>query len=69
MAPKNTPPAVLARLNRELLLVLGAPEVKTYFDNAAIEAVGSTPAEFANFFRDEKERWAAIIRETGAKID
>ena len=69
MAPKNTPPAVLARLNRELLLVLGAPEVKAYFDNAAIEAVGSTPAEFANFFRDEKERWAVIIRETGAKID
>ncbi len=69
MAPKNTPPAVLARLNRELLAVLGAPEVKTYFDNAAIEPVGSTPAEFANFFREEKERWAVIIRETGAKID
>ncbi len=69
MAPKNTPPAALARLNRELLAVLGAPEVKTYFDNAAIEPVGSTPAEFANFFREEKERWAVIIRETGARID
>ncbi len=69
MAPKNTPPAVLARLNRELLAVLGAPEVKTYFDSAAIEPVGSTPAEFANFFREEKERWAVIIRETGARID
>ena len=69
MAPKNTPPAVLARLNRELLAVLGAPEVKTYFDNAAIEPVGSTPAEFAGFFREEKERWAVIIRETGARID
>ena len=69
MAPRNTPPAVLARLNRELLAVLGTPEVKTYFDNAAIEAVGSTPAEFTSFFREEKERWAVIIRETGARID
>ncbi|MFN0163000.1 MAG: Bug family tripartite tricarboxylate transporter substrate binding protein [Burkholderiales bacterium] len=69
MAPRNTPPAVVARLNRELLQALNAPEVKTYFDNAAIEAVGSTPAEFASFFREEKERWAVIIRETGAKID
>jgi tripartite-type tricarboxylate transporter receptor subunit TctC len=43
--------------------------VKTYFDNAAIEPAGSTPAEFAAFFREEKERWAAIIRDTGAKID
>ena len=69
MAPRSTPTAVLARLNRELLAVLGTPEVKTYFDNAAIEPVGSTPAEFATFFREEKERWAVIIRETGAKID
>ena len=35
----------------------------------SIEAVGSTPAEFGAFFRDERERWARIIRETGAKID
>jgi len=38
-------------------------------DGAAIEAVGSTPAEFGAFFREEKARWAKIIRETGARID
>jgi tripartite-type tricarboxylate transporter receptor subunit TctC len=69
MAPRNTPAAVIARLNREAVAALGAPEVKTYLDNAAIEPVGSTPAEFGTFFREEKDRWAAIIRETGARID
>ena len=69
LAPKGTSPAVLARLNRESIAALGAPEVRTYLDNAAIEAVGSTPADFATFFREEKERWAVIIRETGARID
>jgi tripartite-type tricarboxylate transporter receptor subunit TctC len=69
MAPRNTPAAVIARLNREAIAALGAAEVKTYLDNAAIEPVGSTPAEFGTFFRDEKDRWAAIIRETGARID
>jgi tripartite-type tricarboxylate transporter receptor subunit TctC len=69
LVPKGTPAAVIAKLNRESLAALAAPEAKTYFDNAAIEPVGSTPAEFAAFFREEKERWAAIIRDTGAKID
>lgn len=69
MAPKNTPPAILARLNREVVAALAAPDVKAYLDNAAIEPVGSTAALFGSFFREEKERWALIIRETGAKID
>jgi hypothetical protein len=37
--------------------------------SAGIEIVGSTPAEFGAFFRAEKELWARVIRETGAKID
>jgi len=69
MAPKNTPPAIVARLNRESIAALAAPEVRSYFDNAAIEPVGSSAAEFGNFFREEKDRWAVIVRETGARID
>lgn len=69
MAPRNTPPAILARLNREAIAALAAPEVRSYLDNAAIEPVGSTAAEFGNFFREEKDRWAVIVRETGARID
>jgi hypothetical protein len=38
-------------------------------DTAGIEIVGSTPAEFARFFRAEKELWAKVVRDTGAKID
>jgi tripartite-type tricarboxylate transporter receptor subunit TctC len=36
---------------------------------AAIEPVGSTPAEFAAFFRDERTRWAKIVKDTGARVD
>ena len=35
----------------------------------AVSTSRPTPAEFAVFFRAEKERWARIIRETGAKVD
>jgi tripartite-type tricarboxylate transporter receptor subunit TctC len=69
LAPKNTPAGVVDRLHQALVQVLAEDEVKRYMSHASIEPVGSTPAEFGVFFRAEKERWANIIRETGAKID
>ena len=69
LAPKGTPNAVIERLHREFVTALGTPAVKSFMENAAIEAVGSTPAEFGRFFREEKVRWAKIIKETGARID
>jgi tripartite-type tricarboxylate transporter receptor subunit TctC len=69
LAPKGTPPAIVERLNRELKAVLAAPEVKGYFAEAGIEMVGSSPAEMDSYFREERERWARVIKETGAKID
>jgi tripartite-type tricarboxylate transporter receptor subunit TctC len=69
LAPRGTPPAVVERLQREALQALATPEVRSYMATAGIETVGSTPAEFGTFFRAERERWARVIRETGAKID
>jgi tripartite-type tricarboxylate transporter receptor subunit TctC len=69
LAPKGTPAPIIERLQREFVTALRAPPVKTFMDNAAIEAVGSTPAEFGKFFREEKVRWAKVIKETGARID
>jgi len=69
LAPAGTPPAIIDRLQREVVAALATPEVKNYMAGASIEAVGSTPAEFGTFFRAERERWARIVRETGAKVD
>ena len=69
LAPKGTPPAIIERLHRELKASLTAPEVKAFFNEAGVEIVGSTPAEFGAYFREERERWARVVKETGAKID
>ncbi len=69
LAPKGTPQPIIDRLHRELMQVLQAPEVKTYMANAGIEIAGSTPAEFGRYFRAEKDLWAKVVRDTGAKID
>ena len=69
MAPKGTPPAIVERLNRELLATLATAEVRNYMASASIEPIGSTPAEFEAFFKEERDRWARIIKETGARVD
>jgi tripartite-type tricarboxylate transporter receptor subunit TctC len=69
LAPKGTPAPVIDKLNRELNAALKAPAVKAYMNNAAIEQIGSTPAEFGTFFRGDRDLWARIIKEIGAKVD
>ncbi|HZI82950.1 MAG TPA: tripartite tricarboxylate transporter substrate binding protein [Casimicrobiaceae bacterium] len=69
MASKGTPNAIVEKLHREVLKALASEPVKAYMANAGIEIVGSTPAEFGAFYRMEKDRWAKVIKETGAKVD
>ena len=69
MAPKGTPSAVIDRIYRDLLEVLATRETKSYMATAGIEIVGSTPAEFAAFFIAERDQWAKVVRQTGARAD
>ncbi len=69
MAPKATPQSVITRLNREVVAALASPEVRGYMASAGIEIVGSTAAEFGMFFRAERDQWARVVRETGARIE
>ena len=69
LAPKGTPQPIVDKLARELAAVMAQPDVKAYYAGHNLEIVASTPAEFGRFFRAERDRWAKVIAETGAKID
>lgn len=69
LAPKGTPAAVIDKLNRELKATLATPEVSGFMNEAGIEMVGSTPAQMDAYIREERARWARVIKDTGAKID
>jgi tripartite-type tricarboxylate transporter receptor subunit TctC len=69
LAPKGTPKPVLDMLGREMKATLATPEVQGFMQRAGIEVVGSTPAEFNSYFREERDRWARVIKEIGAKVD
>ena len=69
LAPKGTPAAIVEQIQRDLVAVLDSQEVRTHMASAGIEVVGSKPAEFGAFFRAERDRWAKVIRDTGARAD
>lgn len=68
-APAGTPDEIVARLEREIIAILGQPDYV-----AALAESGSTPtpkprAEFANFVKAETARWSEIVKASGAKAD
>jgi len=68
-APARTPPAVLDRLYREVVKAVQLPDVKQRFEAEGATPVGSSPSEFASFFRAEAEKWADVAKRSGTKLD
>jgi tripartite-type tricarboxylate transporter receptor subunit TctC len=69
VVPAGTPRALVDRLNREVNDILRSPEVTARLNAAGLEPAGGTPEEFGRLIRSEAERWAPVIKRTGARID
>jgi tripartite-type tricarboxylate transporter receptor subunit TctC len=69
LAPAGTPPAIINKLNADLAAVLKQPEIRQKLIQLGTEPVGNTPAAVQKFVRDEKTRWADLIRDTGLQLD
>jgi tripartite-type tricarboxylate transporter receptor subunit TctC len=61
-APPGTPPEQVARLNRELKDILGAPEVRTAFQAQGMDPATSTPDEFKRLVARDADRWADLVK-------
>ncbi len=68
VAPAGTPREVITTLNREINKVLGSPSVRTVFSKQGANPLIATPEETGKFIREEIEKWAKIVAETGAKL-
>ena len=69
VVPTGTPPEVIARLNKALVQALGTTEIKARFQALGLEAIPSTPAQMAAYTKSEREKWGAVIRTNGIKLD
>ena len=66
-APRNTPPAIVAKLNREVNAGLADPRIKGRLVDLGGTVLSGSPADFAKVIADETEKWARVIRFSGAK--
>ena len=69
LAPARTPPALIARLNRDMLEILKTPEMQFALLALGAEPAPGTPEEFAQFIRSETVSMKALIELTGMRVD
>jgi len=69
MAPKGTPPAIVAKLNAEISKVVSRPETKSEWAKQGAIGMTMTPDEFGRYVADDIVKWEKVIRVSGAKVD
>ncbi|HLB14393.1 MAG TPA: tripartite tricarboxylate transporter substrate binding protein [Burkholderiales bacterium] len=69
IAPAKTPDAVVRRLSAEAAKAVKTQPVLERFAADSALAVGSTPAEFSEFIREEQTRWSEVIRKAGVRVE
>lgn len=68
LLPAGSPPAAVERLGAAAATAVRSASLHDRFSREGAEVVGSTPGEFANFIRNESERYARILKESGIKL-
>ena len=68
-AAKNTPPAVVERIQREVAKVLATPEIAKRLTADGLEPVGSTPEQFRAFLAADKRKWGRVVKDAGVKAE
>jgi tripartite-type tricarboxylate transporter receptor subunit TctC len=69
LAPRATPPAIVARLNRELAAVLEEGDVRKRLMEGGLEIVYGPPEAFTQLLQRDHAKYSKIIREAGIKAD
>jgi tripartite-type tricarboxylate transporter receptor subunit TctC len=69
LAPAGTPPEIINRIQQEVAKSLSTPAIKEKMVAQGAIPSGNTPAEFAKLIASEHEKWARVVKVSGAKVD
>ena len=69
VGPGKLPPAIVAKVNRDVNAVLAMPDVMERLDTYGAEDGGGSADKFAQFIRSEQDKWAKVVREGNVKVD
>jgi tripartite-type tricarboxylate transporter receptor subunit TctC len=68
-APKNTPPEIIDRLNKEINAGLVDPQLRGRFSDLGYTPFASTPSDFGKLIVEETDKWGKVIKLVGIKPD
>ena len=69
LGPARMPPAVVAKINKDVNAILASPDVKEKMLAAYYEPIGGTPEQFAALIQTDLVRWGKLIKDVGIKVD
>lgn len=69
LAPAATPREIVGKLNAEIVRILKLPEIQQRFAEIGAQPVGNTPAQMAATIKSDTEKYAALVKKAGVKID
>jgi tripartite-type tricarboxylate transporter receptor subunit TctC len=69
VVPAATPKDVVARLNREAVKALSAPDVRERYAGMGVEPTGSTPEQAAAYLKSEIDKYAKVVKAIGLRIE
>jgi tripartite-type tricarboxylate transporter receptor subunit TctC len=68
-APRNTPTEIVDKLNQEINAGLADPKIRARLADMGGAVLAGSPAEFSKLLADETEKWAKVVKFSGAKAD
>ncbi len=68
-APVGTPPAIVKRLQGEVVSALKDPALLERLAKLGAEPAGSTPEDLQRFVRSEYDKWGQVVRQAGIRLD
>ena len=69
LAPAGTPQAIITKLHTEVLRALRSKDVAERFAVQGIDVIGSSPAEFAAFIKQDLAKYEKLVKTAGIRID
>ena len=67
--PKGTPNEIIDKLNKEINAILADPKAKARFAELGASLMPGSPADFGKFVADETDKWAKVVKFSGARPD
>ena len=69
LAPARTPPAIINRLNAEVMKALAQPDVKEKLQAQGAQLLTSTPEQYAAYLDTELDRWDEVVKSSGIQFE